>query len=312
MSFYENLTEFKGQPVVDWEAGSETDFASTAVRLRVSYDEADEGVTLGEKLAALLEAPGVASLQSLVIGAWQADDSSVDASELLERLAAARPHLPALRNLFVGDITSEECEISWVQQADYSALLAAYDQLQHLTVRGGENLTFGTLRHAKLAELVVQTGGLPPAVVHEIASATLPQLTHLELYLGTPDYGGDTTVDDLAPLLSAHDRFPKLRYLGLKDSVIADDVAGVIAGAPVLQQLDVLDLSLGTLGDEGARALLASPAVAKLKKLDLHHHFVSDDLAAELKKLPIEVDLSDRQDADKWGDEEHRFVAVSE
>jgi hypothetical protein len=99
----------------------------------------------------------------------------------------------------------------------------------------------------------------------------------------------------------------------LKDSVIEDEIAGVVALAPVLGQLEVLDLSLGTLGDDGARALLGSPAVRKLKKLDLHHHYISAPLAAELKKLGIEVDLSDQEVPDDWGGGDlHRYISVSE
>lgn len=311
---HENLAEFEGLAVADWseDAGPRIDLRRNAVRLRLDYEEAEEGVTLAQKLAGLLEAPGAAQLTSLVIGSWQPTDSGTDSSEVVEALVAARPKLPGLRNLFIGDIIGEECEISWIRQSNLSPLLAAYTDLEHLTVRGGDNLSFGSPSHDKLKELVIQTGGLPPSVIHEISSARLPALERLELWLGDPSYGGDATVEDLAPLLSAGSTFPKLKYLGLKDSVIADEIAGVIALAPILSQLDVLDLSMGVLGDDGARALLASPAIRKLKKLDLHHHYISDPVAEELKQLGIEVDLSDPQSPDGLEDPEDRFIAVAE
>ena len=81
----------------------------------------------------------------------------------------------------------------------------------------------------------------------------LAGIEHLELYLGTDDYGWDGSIDDVLPLL-ADDRFPRLKYLGLRDSEIADGVAQAVAKSPLLEKLDVLDLSLGTLGDEGAAA----------------------------------------------------------
>src|SRR5262249_2977768 len=133
---------------------------------------------------------------------------------------------------------------------------------------GGNNLSFGNIQHDHLKELVVQAGGLPPSVIHEVGAAKLPNLEHLELWLGEPNYGGDATAEDIAPLLKPN-VFPKLRYLGLKNSEIQDEIAGVIAMAPVLNQLEVLDLSMGTLSDAGAKALLGSPAIKKLKKLDL-------------------------------------------
>jgi hypothetical protein len=172
-------------------------------------------------------------------------------------------------------------------------------------------LSFGSPKHAALRELTVQTGGLPPEVVHEIANADFPNLEHLELWLGEPNYGGDVAVDDLAPLLKG-DKFPRLRYLGLKNSVIQDDVAGVVANAPVLARIETLDLSLGELGDAGAAALLGSPAVKKLKKLVLEHHFISPDNVKALIKLGPEVVIDDPQEPHEWGGEQHRFISVSE
>src|SRR5947207_2818215 len=85
-----------------------------------------------------------------------------------------------------------------------------WEKLEHLTVRGGEQLSVGSPRHGALRELIVQAGGLRPDVIHEIANAEFPNLEHLELWLGEPNYGGDATVEDLAPLLKG-DKFPKLK-----------------------------------------------------------------------------------------------------
>lgn len=313
MANNENLSEFAGKPVRDWDVKSGIrDARSTTYRLSLSYDEADDGGTLVDKLAAFLTDPAVGQVDALVIGAWNTADSGESSEPLVEALAAAgRDRLVGLRHLFFGDITYEECEISWIVQSDLSPLLEAYPKLEHLTVRGSQGLSLGTPRHANLRELVIQTGGLPPAVVHEVGSADLPALEHLELWLGTPDYGGDATVEDLAPLLRG-DPFPRLTYLGLKNSVIQDDIAAAVVLAPVLDRLDVLDLSMGTLGDAGAKALLASPAVRRLKKLDIHHHYVSPESVAALRGLGIEVNADDPQTPDEWGGELHRYVSVSE
>ena len=299
-----------GRPVKDWDAKAKpADLAKYTFRLRLDYDEAGDGVTFGDKLAELLETDSSAQIAALVVGSWTPDDTETGSADMVERLVSARDRLPNLRHLFLGDITGEECEISWIRQSDMSPLLAAYEQLETFVVRGGEGLSFGTLRHDKLRELTVQTGGLPPAVIHEIAAAELPSLEKLELWLGEPNYGGDATVDDLAPILRG-DRFPKLKYLGLKDSVIQDEIAAAVSLAPVAAKLQTLDLSMGNLGDAGATALLASPAVRKLKRLDLHHHYMSDDVMAKVKGLPIDVDVSDQEDANAEPDD--RYIAVSE
>ena len=229
----------------------------------------------------------------------------------MEALVAAREQLPNLKAIFLGDIISEENEISWINQSDVSPLFDAYPLLERFAVRGGTGLVFGSLRHAHLKSLVIQSGGLDAGVVRAVSAAHLPELEHLELWLGVEAYGGNVTVDDLAPLLSGA-LFPKLSYLGLRDSEIADAIAAAVARAPVLERIRVLDLSLGTLTDEGAAALLASPAVARLEKLDLHHHFCSEAMMEKLRGLGIEVDVSQRQEEEEYDGERWRYVAVSE
>jgi hypothetical protein len=277
------------------------------VRIRVSYDD-EESWT--DRFHSFTEHPKSREADALVVGLWT-DDTSVDSEAVVEALVAAREKLPKLRRLFLGDIISEECEISWIQQADLSPLFEAFPQLEHLTIRGAEGLALGSPRAHALRELVIQSGGLRPDVIHEIATADFPNLEHLELWLGEPNYGGDATVEDLAPLLKG-DRFPKLRYLGLKDSEISDEIAGVVAIAPITQRINVLDLSMGTLGDDGAAALLASPAVAKLQELNLRHHFITDRLAEKLRAMGPKVNLDDKEDPQEWGGESHRFIEVGE
>jgi hypothetical protein len=210
--------------------------------------------------------------------------------------------------LFIGDITYEEYEISWINQCDLSGLLKAYPALEYLRVRGGNELSLGkSLRHEGLRYLIIESGGLPPGVVAEVVHADLPNLQHLELWLGSDNYGFDSTVSDFDVILKGSS-FPKLRYLGLRDSVIADDLANALSTAPIVHQLEVLDLSMGTLGDDGAKALMQSAAIGKLKLLDLHHHYISAGVAAELKKLSISVNL-DEQKEEEEGD---RYIQVAE
>ena len=283
----------------------------TAFRIALDYEEGDEGVQWEDKFRFFLAQKNVERVAGLVVGSWSPDDSGISSAAVVKLIAKAAKKLPNLRAIFLGDITAEETEISWIRQCAVGLLLAAYPNLRYLGVRGGEQLKFDVDRHEKLRTLVIQTGGLSRKVVHQVFQAELPALEHLELWLGTPDYGADTTAEDLAPLLGGT-RFPKLKYLGLRDSEIADDIAAVMASAPVLKKLKTLDLSLGTLTDEGARALLSSKLVNKLDRLDLHHHFCSAEVVKELKKLR-NVDAGKPQKAHDWGDGTlHRFVAVSE
>ena len=309
MAISENAEEFAGLPVRDFdpESGIE-DPTGSIYRLRIDYDDEDP---LLDRLAQFLEDPNAARVPGLIIGSWQGEESDASSEPIVEALVAARDALPALRALFLGDITSEENEISWIQQSDVTALFDAYPALEHFRVRGGAGLVIGQLRHEKLRSLVVESGGLDGVVVRGIAASDLPRLEHLELWLGTENYGGNVSLEDLAPILRG-DRFPALRRLGLRDAEHADALAGAVAQAPVLDRIDTLDLSLGDLGDEGVLALAASPGVARLKHLDIHHHYASPEAIARLQGLGIEVEAGDRQEEHEWGGEAHRYIAVSE
>lgn len=313
------LDVYAGKTVSDWEPGSgPLEPETTTYRVSLSYDEYDATppVLWTDKFADFLSSPNANGLTGLVVGVWnfagQMDETKT--AQMIEAIAAAHAQLPHLTALFLGDIVSEESEISWIEQADVSPILQAYPALEIFRIRGSSNLTFGAhLSHAHLKELAIETGGLNPAIIHEVLQADLPALEHLELWLGTPDYGGNATLDDLAPLLSPSSQlFPRLRYLGLRDSEIANDLAAALTLTPLIERIRVLDLSLGLLDDQGARALLDCPAVRRLEKLDIHHHFCSLEMVEQLQSLGIEVDASELQTPDRWGREEHRFVAVSE
>ncbi len=143
------------------------------------------------------------------MGAWfDMFEENGEAARVVEALVSARDRLPKLRAIFLGDITYEECEISWIQNTDVSPIFDAYPALEHFGVRGANGLRLGALRHQQLRSLIVQCGGLDAAITREVTSAELPALDHLELWLGTEDYGGTTTVEDLAPILSGG-RFPR-------------------------------------------------------------------------------------------------------
>jgi hypothetical protein len=305
VSFYEHLSEFVGKPVVDYTAGMEIDPRANVYRLRVDYDS-EEGAA--ELLSDLLSRDDVEQLTGLIIGQWASEMYEVSASGVIEVLIAGAAKLQQLRGLFIGEMTSEENEVSWIQQTDVSPIWSVFPRLEEVRIRGSQSLSLGrSPLHANLRTLTIECGGLPRSVLAEIAAANFPSLETLELYLGDNNYGWDGSVADLDPILSGR-LFPKLKYLGLRDSSEADEVAAAVARAPIVERLEVLDLSLGTLGDVGAEALLASPAIRKLKKLDLHRHFISEEVSARLATLPCEVNLEDPQDEE----DNDRYVAISE
>jgi hypothetical protein len=301
---FSNLDTFAGRPVADFVPGEPFDFAASVPRLRVEYDSDQTAVDL---LASLLASGQADRLTALVIGAWSGELYDTPPDAVVESLIVAADQLASLRALFVGDISMEENEVSWIHQSDLSALWQAFPRLEVLGIRGSNGLSLGKIKHNHLRALTVECGGLPKDVLAQIAASSLPALEHLELYLGTGDYGWDGAIADVKPLLSGN-LFPQLKYLGLRDSEIADEVAQAVVASPLLARIETLDLSLGTLGDPGGEALLAAPATKKLKKLDLHYHFISPAVARRFAQLGIDVDLSDEHGE---GDDD-RYVSVGE
>jgi hypothetical protein len=316
VAIHDHLETFAGRPVVDFDDQQQpADPGGVAWRLTAEIYGAPEG-RFEDVFERFLAAVDPARVEALVIGAWTEAlhaGAGVDnsAARPVRALCAAAGRFSRLRSLFLGDITMEESEISWIPQTDVTPLLESFPALERLRVRGADGLELRPVRHDHLVELAFESGGLPPAVVRAVGACDLPKLEHLELWLGTPTYGGDTTVADLSPILSGA-RFPRLRYLGLRDSEIADELAAAVATAPVVGRLEVLDLSMGTLGDTGAEALVTGQPLTHLRRLDLHHHFMSAAMTArlegELRAAGVDVDLTRPADEDQ----EDRYVAVSE
>ncbi|NKI45382.1 STM4015 family protein [Streptomyces physcomitrii] len=316
----EHLQELHGLPAFtfpgpDDESGAALPDAGT-VAWRIASDVYDSEEPWEAAFARFLGAVDTTRVRALIIGAWE-EAYENSSAEVIGSLVAAKEQLPALRSLFLGDMGSEECEISWIVQSDVAPLLNAFPELEEFGVRGGNELAFSTVRHEKLRALTVQTGGLPAAVVRGIAASRLPELRHLDLWLGDEQYGGDAEVEDLDPFLIGAD-FPRLEHLALRNSQFQDEIAASCATAPVVPRLSVLDLSMGVLTDKGATALIEGQPLTHLSKLDLHHHYLGEEVKERIRETlqpsGVLLDL-DEDGADSYEDDDgevHRYVAVAE
>src|ERR1700730_15362911 len=158
MTISENLTEFHGKPVRDFrEAADISDFGACAPRVRCEYEDDN---TTSDSLAVMLKQPGSQAIEALVIGLWCEGGEAVDVTpdEAIELLVARQDDLPNLKALFIGDIISEETEISWINQGDMSSLWGAFPKLEIFGARGGNGLRLGKINHGTLRRLVVESG----------------------------------------------------------------------------------------------------------------------------------------------------------
>jgi hypothetical protein len=310
MSHYQHADSFAGLPVFD--VTEETDLARVpdagraAWRLRLE-DFIETPEPFEQLFSRFVNAVDTTSVTALILGNWGATHA-VPATRVLGLLTGAVKLFPTLKAVFFGEFLQEESEISWIEHGDVTPLFTAFPALETVVIRGGSGLELSAISSPVLRELRLETGGLPGPVVRALGESDLPALRSLELWLGVDEYGGSTTVADLAPFLSG-ERFPALRHLGLQDAENQDEIAAAVAAAPVVARLESLSLSMGVLTDEGAEALLSGRPLGHLKRLDLHHHYLSGEMAARIRAaLPgVDVDLSDALQEKKW-----RYVSVAE
>ncbi|WP_246075548.1 STM4015 family protein [Nonomuraea terrae] len=287
------------------------DPGAVAWRLSEPYGSISESSdSISDTFDWLFEHVDTAKVTAIVIGDWE-DASDWSGMEVVEPLIRNADRLPALRSLFLGAMTFEHCELSWIQQDDITPLLAAFPKLERLEVRGSQGLRLQPMRHESLRILRYESAGLPAEVVRATGECDLPALEHLELWFGIEHQGGDSTAADCAAILNGA-RLPSLRHLGLRNCPFTDELAVDLAHAPVVARLESLSLSMGSLGDAGAEALLSGQPLTHLRMLHLDHHYLSEAMTARLTAaLPetevVLTDARDRATDPSWG-----YVAVGE
>src|SRR5207248_718072 len=92
-------------------------------------------VPIEDALQGVLERSGPEGPVALVVGVWEdPSDTPFDTEPLFRNLG----RLGRLRALFLGDMTDEECGLSYITLADITPLLEAFPALEVFGVRGGQ------------------------------------------------------------------------------------------------------------------------------------------------------------------------------
>nr|WP_086939422.1 STM4015 family protein [Thaumasiovibrio occultus] len=305
MTISSHIEHFYGLPIEQYDEEKGIQNSDAALRVSVDFDSE---VTLLALLEKMRYDPRAAQIKAIVIGEWE-EAYEADSQEYLDFLIKHAASFPSLKAIFIGEMTYEENEISWIVQGNYELLWGAYPELEELTIRGGLELKLGdTISHANLKKLVIQTGGLEAAILDQLAKASFPALEHLEVWLGSDDYGWDGNISDVLPLLSAA-HFPKLTYLGIKNSLIQDDILKAALRSDILAQLHTLDMSMGVLADDSAAEIITYQDKLQGKTLDVSQNYLSDEMVATLQQTGLTIDVSEQDSGD---DPDDRYVSVSE
>lgn len=263
-------------------------------------DETTDAQTLSEEILADEE---LEKLEEIIIGCWgESYDNSVQ--PLLDMFSDHSASFEHIKSLFVGDMSFEECEVSWIEQGDYSRIWKSLPKLKKLTIKGASGLTLGKIEHDELEELNIICGGLHAEVIQQIAKAKLPKLKRLSLYLGVEDYGCDATTEDVRALLKA-DFIKSLEHLELGNSEFQDEIVEEFMKLNSIYTLKTLSFAYGTLTDKGAEFILSHVDILKkLEILNLTHHYLSDEMMKKLENSGIHVILEEQNDPYEFDDED--------
>ncbi|WP_062055449.1 STM4015 family protein [Aquimarina longa] len=290
---------FNNKPVKVFQIGDTID-PNVCYKVESPYEDKHSVV---DRLKSLVETGATDTMQELIIGAWQ-DSYEVDPTAILNYLITHKSSFLQLKHVFIGDMTYEDCEMSWINQTDYNQFLTTFSELETFCVRGGQGLKIGKVNLPKLKKLRIETGGLDEEVITSLiaSKASFENLEYLEIWLGTDEYGATVTIDKVKELIDGVG-FPKLTHLGLQNSDMQDEIAILLKDHPILSRIETLDISMGTLTKKGAEALLANDGLLQLKHINCRHHFIPDNLIKELveKFKNQHINLSDQEEIeDDW------------
>jgi len=251
-------------------------YPNAAVKLVGSF----EGMYIHKQMELLTKFPNFTLLDTLVIGRM-VNQYAIEV--LLEKLVGFKNSFSNLKHLFVGDISLDEIRaLLDIIQTDYTNFYQHFPNLESFGVRGSQYLVLGKIELPKLKRLIVETTALQKETIQDICNSDLPNLEHLDIWLSNR-YGSGNIIEpeDMMPILN--NKFPSLKYLGLKNYDRQDDLVKILSGAKVLKNLEVLDISMSILTDEGAQALYHNNDLLKLKHINCRYHYISEEWRAKLK-----------------------------
>ncbi len=276
-------------------------------RVWSEYDIQEQaGAFVEPALRGLFALPSSKFLQRLTIGCFDFE-GNCDFSRLYPIFTPR----PTLRELFIGDTTMEQQELSWTRAGDLAPINALFPNLRRLKVRAGSMSLANALAYPKLESLVIECGGLAAENVCAIAAARLPELTELEIWFGRDRYGGNSTIVDIVPILQG-EKLPKLTRLALRNCEFTDEICEIIGATPIIARLRELDLSMGVMTDAGAADLVKQRAeLAHLAKLVVDDNYLTSAGVESLAAIGIEV-ASQRQKRVYDGDDGRRYASVGE
>jgi len=243
-------------------------------------------VTKNSDLDILLQDSKVSKIEALVFN---------ETNNFENNIISASNKLLSLKALSRGYYNNTTSGLIYFSPFNICSILEAYPNLELLKIGNACGLEVSPFSHKNLKALIIESSeDIGIENINQILCLNLPQLSHLELWLGKPRYGNNFSLQELEPILQ-EGLFPQLIYLGLRCSKDSDIIGEAIANSSEIEFLKILDLSMGSLTDKGAEALLNCPQINQLEILNVSKNFLSEAMVKELQKLKIQVIASNQK-----------------
>lgn len=301
---------------LEWRFGT-IDRASLCPEDEDSGESDDDDITpYRATLSRLLKHPAGRLIRELELGLPPSDDVDWAYDVVIPALVGSGT-LPLLRVLDMTPDAEFMDQDSWRAVGDLSGLWAVAPQLREVRLKGSGNdqasSKLGTVVAPFLEKFIHISSGLSKGVPISLGKATLPELRHLELYIGQEDYGNTCSVKSFAGILEGKG-LPRLEYLAIANSEWERELIVALARAPVVKRLRTLDLTKGTMWREAAQALLEhASSFRHLELLDLSDNYFDDEQCAAIKKAIPCANVDDQKELDDPDDDEpYRYTTVGE
>lgn len=231
----------------------------------------------------------------------------------LDAFIEAKENFSNLKALFWGDPQDHPYKKTSRHELtrNMSLILENYPNLEVFHIRGRaggdpywrSKLSFTSMQHDYLKTLVIETRYLPESTTEQITKLELPNLEYLELWFGNGEFDAENLIPKIA------EKFPKLKYLGIRSYEYTDYIALVLAtvDSPLIERLKILDLSMGTMTNEGIEYLLNCPDINQIHTLDVSMNYISDTTA--LEQFACNVITQPQDSGYDYGD---RYLALHE
>ena len=199
-----------------------------------------------------------------------------------------------------GNMDSEVCEVSWINQCDYTDFFKAFPNIKGVSVQGSTDLTLGKMNLPKLEILEIIGSGLTKETLSNIEQSNLPNLKKINLFVGDGSYGCDITVSDVKDFL-AHTNFTNLVNLGIcnLDAPEFGDILKTIIESKYASQIKVLDISKSLSRDDDAVYLLENiDKLTNIQYIDLCYNFFTAEIVGKLTDCHIEINTDGTEELD--------------